>query len=170
MWFVTTNNWLRPQVKREVTFVSPSSKPQWGYKGKTHTCGRWSTDYSTTFLDETVSRERCSQGRNCVSKSQKCKSRRHILGRGGAWVMSGELDRVVQEYFLSQMPKQFCDSQYLPRGFLLPGNYCQTLQWSLNTHLSPKRNCWKHIFVETSCCKEPDEVNRAIPQACLGLY
>ena len=52
-----------------------------------------------------VSREGCSQGKNSVSKAQKHRSKGCISGRGGACVMSGELDQVAQEEcFLSQRP------------------------------------------------------------------
>lgn len=66
--------------------------------------GQWRAN-QTMGVQEMVSREGCSQGKNSVSKAQKHRSKGCISGRGGACVMSGKLDQVAQEEcFLSQRP------------------------------------------------------------------
>lgn len=35
--------------------------------------------YLTTFVEETVSRERCSRGRNCVSKAPKVQNHSSVI-------------------------------------------------------------------------------------------
>lgn len=85
-------------------------------------------------------------------------------------MMSGELDQIDQEdsFFFSIAQTVL---QFLVFASRIPVAPAITARHhTIPTHMVLQKGMLRSTFsVVTSCCKEPDEVNRSSPQARLGL-